>query len=50
MSMVVTELMAQLCLSLRGPIDCSLPGSSVYGILQAKILVWGAIPFSRGSS
>ena len=30
--------------------DCSLPGSSVYGILQARILEWVAIPFSRGSS
>jgi len=29
--------------------DCSLPGSSVYGILQARILEWVAIPFSRGS-
>ena len=32
------------------PIDCSPPGSSVYGILQARILKWIAIPFSRGSS
>jgi len=30
--------------------DCNLPGSSVRGILQARILEWGAIPFSRGSS
>ena len=30
--------------------DCSLPDSSVYGILQARILEWVAIPFSRGSS
>jgi len=30
--------------------DCSPPGSSVYGILQARILQWVAIPFSRGSS
>ena len=30
--------------------DCSLPGSSVHGILQAGILEWVAIPFSRGSS
>ena len=29
--------------------DCSLPGSSVHGILQARILEWVAIPFSRGS-
>ena len=32
------------------PLDCSLPGSSVHGILQARILEWIAIPFSRGSS
>ena len=32
------------------PMDCSLPGSSVHGILQARILEWVAIPFSRGSS
>ena len=32
------------------PMDCSLPGSSVHGILQARILQWVAIPFSRGSS
>ena len=40
----------QLCLTLTDPMDCSLPGSSVHGILQARILVLGAIPFSRGSS
>ena len=32
------------------PMDCSPPGSSVHGILQERILEWGAIPFSRGSS
>ena len=32
------------------PINCSLPGSSIHGILQARILEWVAIPFSRGSS
>ena len=32
------------------PIDCSPPGSSVYGILQARILQWVVMPFSRGSS
>ena len=32
------------------PMDCSLPGSSVHGILQATILEWGVISFSRGSS
>ena len=42
-------LVAQSCLTLCDPI-CSLPGSSVHGILQARILEWVAIPFSRGSS
>ena len=32
------------------PIDCSPPGSSIQGILQARILEWVAVPFSRGSS
>ena len=41
---------AQLCLTLCDPVDCSLPGSSVQGILQARILEWVAISFSRGSS
>ena len=40
----------QSCLTLCGPMDCSLPGSSVCGILQARILEWVAMPFSRGSS
>ena len=40
----------QPCLSLCNPKDCSPPGSSVHGILQAKILEWVAIPSSRGSS
>ena len=43
-------LVAQLCPTLCDPVDCSLPGSSVHGILQARILEWVAIPFSRGSS
>ena len=34
---------AQLCLTLSDPMDCSLPGSSVHGILQARVLEWGAI-------
>ena len=41
---------AQLCLTLCNPMDCSLPGSSVHGILQVRILEWVAISFSRGSS
>ena len=39
----------QLCLTLCNPIDCSPPCSSVRGILQARILEWVAISFSRGS-
>ena len=39
-----------LCLTLCDPIDCSPPGPSVQGILQARILEWGAMPSSRGSS
>ena len=41
---------AQLCLTLCDPVDCSPPGSSVHGILQARILEWVAISFSRESS
>jgi len=41
---------AQSCLTLCDPVDCSLPGSSIHGILQARILEWVAISFSRGSS
>ena len=37
---------AQLCPTLSDPMDCSLPGSSVHGILQARVLEWGAIAFS----
>ena len=41
-------LVTQSCPALCIPIDCSLPGSSVHGILQARILEWVAMPFSRG--
>ena len=41
---------AQSCLTLCNPMDCSLPGSSIYGIFQAIVLEWIAISFSRGSS
>ena len=43
-------LVVQLCLTLCNPMDGSLPGSSVHGILPARILEWVAILFSRGSS
>ena len=36
----------QSCLTLSDPIDCSLPGSSVHGIFQARVLEWDAIAFS----
>ena len=41
-------LVAQLCLC--NPMDCSPPGSFIHGILQARILAWIVIPFSKGSS
>ena len=40
---------AQLCLTLSDPMDCSLPGSSVCGIFQARVLEWGAIAFSEAT-
>ena len=41
---------AQLYLTLSNPMDCSLPGSSVHGIFQARILEWGAIAFSAAAA
>ena len=38
---------AQSCPTLRDPMDCSLPGSSIHGIFQARVLEWGAIAFSE---
>ena len=46
----VKVLVAQSCPTLCDPMDCSPSVSSVHGILQARILEWVAIPFSRGSS
>ena len=40
----------QSCLTLSGPLDCSLPGSSVHAIFQARVLEWGAIAFSKTSN
>ena len=37
---------AQSCLTLSHPMDCSPPGSSIHGIVQAGVLEWGAIAFS----
>ena len=39
-------LVTQSCLNLCNPMDCRLPGSSVHGICQARVLEWGAIAFS----
>ena len=46
----VSMIVTQLCLTLCNPLDCSLPGSSVHGIPQARVLECVAILFSRGSS
>ena len=43
-------LAIQSCLTICNPMDGSLPGSSVHGILQARVLEWVAMPFSRGAS
>ena len=43
-------LVTKSCRTLATPWDCSPPGSSVHGILQARILEWVAMPSSRGSS
>ena len=47
-SMKVKVLVTQSCPTLCNPMDCSLPGSSVHGILQTRILEWVTMPFSRG--
>ena len=39
---------AQSCPTLSDPMDCSLPGFSIHGIFQARVLEWGAIAFSDG--
>ena len=40
-------LVAQSCPTPSDPMDCSLPGSSVHGIFQARVLEWGAVAFSK---
>ena len=45
--MKIESEVAQLCLTLSDPMDCSLPGSSIRGIFQARVLEWGAIAFSK---
>ena len=46
--MKVKVLVTQSCLTLCNHMDCSLPGSSAHGILQARILEWVTISFCRG--
>ena len=48
--LIIYSLEAQLCLTLCSPMDCSPPGSSGHGILQARVLEWVAMTSSRGSS
>ena len=43
------HFVTQSCLTLCSPMDCSLPGSNIHAIFQARILKWVAISFSRGS-
>ena len=46
MKMNIEREIAQSCPILSDPMDCSLPGSSIHGIFQARVLEWGAIAFS----
>ena len=46
MKMKSESEVTQLCPTLCDPMDCSLPGSSIYGIFQARVLEWGAVAFS----
>ena len=47
MKVKIESEVAQLCQTLSDPMDCSLPGSSVRGIFQARVLEWGAIAFPK---
>ena len=49
-TIVVGYVRTQSCLNICNPMDCSLPGASVHGIFQARILEWVAISYPRGSS
>ena len=49
-SIVQFSSVAQSCLTLCDPMDCCLPGSSVHGVFQTRVLEWVGISFSRGSS
>ena len=47
MKVKIESEVAQSCPTLSDPVDCSLTGSSVHGIFQARVLEWGAIAFSE---
>ena len=47
---ILRESESQSCPTLRDPMDCSPPGSSVHEIFQARVLEWGAIAFSKADS
>ena len=47
MKVEIESEVAQSCLTLSYPKDCSLPGSSIHGIFQTRVLEWGAIAFSE---
>ena len=49
MKVKIESEVTQSCLTLRDPVDCSLPGFSVHGIFQARVLEWVAIAFSDKS-
>ena len=50
MKMKSEREVTQSCPTLRDPMDCSLPGSSIHGIFQARVLEWGAITFSENKA
>ena len=50
LSPIISLVDVCVCSVMSNPMDCSPPGSSVHGILQARILEWVVISFSRGSS
>ena len=50
MKMKSESEVAESCPTLQDPMDCSLPGFSIHGIFQARVLEWGAIAFSPGAS
>jgi len=50
MKVKIESEVAQSCLTLSDPMACRLPGSSIHGIFQARVLEWGAIAFSEANT